>query len=39
MGHLLGWDEGRELEEVAEYYAQLGRSLGFAKGMARASLA
>jgi len=39
MGQLLGWDEGRELEEVAEYYAQLGRSLGFAKGMARASLA
>jgi len=38
MGQLLGWDEVRELEEVAEYYAQLGRSLGFAKRMARATL-
>jgi glycerol-3-phosphate dehydrogenase len=31
MGGLLGWDEVRELDEVAEYHTQLARSRGFAR--------
>lgn len=31
MGRALGWDEGRELEEVAEYYTQLDRTRRFTK--------
>jgi glycerol-3-phosphate dehydrogenase len=37
MGRLLGWDEEREMEEVAEYYTQLARARGFTKELARAS--
>jgi glycerol-3-phosphate dehydrogenase len=37
MGRLLDWDEERELEEVAEYYAVLGRARGFAKELASAA--
>jgi glycerol-3-phosphate dehydrogenase len=37
MGRLLGWDEARELEEVAEYYTQIGRARSFAKERARAT--
>ncbi len=38
MGRLLGWDETRELDEVAEYYTQLARTRGFAKELARVGI-
>jgi hypothetical protein len=31
MGRLLGWDEARELEEVADYHSQIRRARRFAK--------
>jgi len=37
MAELLGWDEARETEEIADYLSEVQRARGFMTGVARAS--